>query len=154
MEDKISSGILKGRPFGGLCILLNKFTFCRYKSISCCIATENFILCKADNLLLINVYFPSGKSTTDVDRLHCVLDDVIVHVEDLPHTAAVLGGDLNCNILLNSKFSDLINLKLKSIGLQASHNYIKESNSKLYSFCVESRNAYSLIDFFFCPGCC
>lgn len=152
MDDKVKSGILRGRPFGGLCTLLNKKTFSKFQNLSCFHTRENFIIVAADNLTLINVYFPSSKSTNEREFLSLLLDDLLFQLEALHSTAMILGGDLNCNILNKNFASDLINTKLNSIELYSSYQFVKEINNKQFSFSVPKRKAFTLIDFFLLEG--
>ena len=149
MDDNLSSGILKGRPFGGLCILFNKSLFNKFNKVECLVADKNFIILKADQLLLVNVYFPSVQSSFDYDNLVVLLDNIIDICAGVVHKDIIIAGDHNCNVLSNSKVSLLINSKFNSINTVHSYNFLNEKFGKLFTFCVPNRNSYSLIDFFF-----
>ena len=69
MEDKLSSNILRGRPFGGLCTLINKKICDLFSSVICICAKPNYIIVKADNLLFIKIYFPSAVPVSSRDSL-------------------------------------------------------------------------------------
>ena len=58
MGSVVEKGILRGRPWGGLCCLVSE-SFCNlFSSVSCLACCDRFIILTLDNLMLINVYFP------------------------------------------------------------------------------------------------
>ena len=71
MTDVISKGVLKGRPFGGVGILVNSkiATDAKLK-----FSTERYIIVQLHDLVFINVYLPSCASVENwQDEMLCCL---------------------------------------------------------------------------------
>ena len=70
MDDRCSKGILKGRPFGGLCL---------FKS-------ERLICLKLGSVIIVNVYFPTFSTDVQyiaevsdlISQIEIVLNDILV----------------------------------------------------------------------------
>ena len=113
MEDAVSSGIYRGRPFGGVSIcwspdlshVITPVTNYKHKRV---VAVE---LRTADNnFLLISIYMPFYNSSR---REQCMTEtiDAISMIEllidDYPQHKVVIGGDLNTELKGNSPFDAL-----------------------------------------------
>ena len=113
MEDAVASGILRGRPFGGVSIawsphldhLIKPLSNFRHKRV---VGVE---LCTGDNnFLLICVYMPFFDSSR---RAICMADslDAITMVETMieqhPLHSIIIGGDMNCEFRGESPFDPL-----------------------------------------------
>jgi len=69
MDNNLMSDFLKGRPFGGLTILVHdKFCKIAYLLHKC----ENYIVIKFGNIIICNVYLPCN----DPDFYKCILQDI------------------------------------------------------------------------------
>ena len=62
-----SNGLMIGRPFGGVGVLIRKSLCYMFSKVSCIAATDRYIVTALDKLLLINVYMPACRSTADHD---------------------------------------------------------------------------------------
>ena len=115
MEDAVSSGIYRGRPFGGVAIcwspdlnhVIVPVTNYKHKRIAAVeIKTQN------RNILLITVYMPFFNGSS---RAQCVNEsiDVIsmikIMLSDYPDHDIVVGGDLNTELKGESPFDNLWN---------------------------------------------
>ena len=60
MRSSVESGVLYGRPFGGVCILVSK-KFLHCTEIICC--SDRFIVVGVNRPLIINVYLPCAGTT-------------------------------------------------------------------------------------------
>ena len=113
MEEAVSSGVLRGRPHGGVSIawspdldhVISPLSNYKHKRV---VAAE---LATADrNVIFISVYMPFMDSS---NRATCVAEytDAVSMVElivsDHPHHLFVLGGDLNCELTGDSPFDDV-----------------------------------------------
>ena len=67
----------------------------------------------------------------------------------MPHKEILICGDCNCNVLSDTRVSQLINNKFAALKATHSYNFLNELNNKRFTFSVSSRDAHSLIDFFF-----
>ena len=77
MNDVLAAGVLRGRPFGGLGILLHKKFYNHFSNVSCLLAEPNFIIVKLNDMLLVNIYLPSVKSVESRDSLINILDSIV-----------------------------------------------------------------------------
>ena len=95
MSNCLESGMLRGRPFGGVMILINKNLRKHAITVHC---EERFTIVKLFNYLLINVYLPC---TGTVDR-HTVCDDLLANIwswrEHYNDCECLIAGDFNTNL--------------------------------------------------------
>ena len=110
MEDAISSGILAGRPYGGVCIawspkldhLINPISNFRHKRV---VAVE--LKTQTTPVLLICIYMPFFNSS---QRAECMADtvDALTMIENLieahPSHQVIIGGDINSEMKGKSPF--------------------------------------------------
>ena len=76
MDEKQKSEILKGRPFGGMCVLFNKLFYNVFSKVDCLRSEPNYIIIKADDLLIVNIYLPSARSFVDYENVDILLDEI------------------------------------------------------------------------------
>ena len=67
MRSSVESGVLYGRPFGGVCILVSK-KLLQCTEIICC--SDRFVVVRVSKSLIINVYLP------------CVIEGILCELED------------------------------------------------------------------------
>ena len=115
MEDAISSGILRGRPFGGVSIawssklngVVKPLTNFRHKRV---VGVE--IDSETNKTLIINIYMPFFDSTK---REECMIEtiDAISMIENMidshPLHAIIIGGDFNSELKDDSPFDSFWN---------------------------------------------
>ena len=106
MRKCIESGVLYGRPYGGVCVLVKKeLQHCTH--VICC--SERYIIVSVGMSLICNVYLACRGTS---DRL-CVVDDILNDISDwmLKHVGHLflIRGDFNVDLDSNSLVSDLIN---------------------------------------------
>ena len=139
MEDAISGGIFRGRPFGGVSIAwspkLNPFikplTHFRHKRVvGVEIETEN------NKLLFISIYMPFFDASK---REECMVDtiDAIAMLETIinshPLHSYVIGGDLNCELNGNSPFDPLWSAFIEKYDLMSCDTFIPCPDTYTYS---------------------
>src|SRR6218665_220328 len=92
MENTIGRGVLRGRPFGGVAILVeNRFMHC----LNILAKLDRIIAIKVANCVFINVYFPV---------LNCVsYDDTMTELVVI--IDGILSENLGCNIVLGGDFN-------------------------------------------------
>ena len=74
MANAVGSGVLKGRPFGGVALLIDK---CFYKCTKIVVASERYVVVCVGDMLIINVYLPC--SGTDNRQFIC--DEILHEIE-------------------------------------------------------------------------
>ena len=94
MEKAISLSVLRGRPYGGVSILVhNSFS----ANVECVKCAERFGIIRIDPIILVNVYFPY-KSTESVCIINHLLQDIADIISLFPDSIFVMGGDLNTDM--------------------------------------------------------
>jgi len=88
MEDKISHGILMGRPFGGAATMVHRDLISVTTSLLC---TERVSAARVDKLLVINVYLPS-KSSDNRAITDLLLNELCVLISMNSDWSIVVGG--------------------------------------------------------------
>ena len=95
MCKSVESGILRGRPFGGVAIMINN-NLRQFTRMIC--ATERYVVVKISNYLLVNWYLPCCGT---VDRrlvIEEILTEIDMCIKDHDGCNLVLGGDFNCDL--------------------------------------------------------
>lgn len=106
MDEICMSGILKGRPFGGLAILAKRehSRFCKLVFKSARIMAITY-----KETLIINVYFPCSTTKDSRD----LLAELIGNLEEICSQTScnniIIGGDFNWDLDCNSWFAKHIN---------------------------------------------
>ena len=90
----IDSGMLRGRPYGGVMILINK-NLRPTQTIHC---AERYVVVKVRNKLLVNVYFPCQGMHDRVTLCEELLTQISSWCEQYNDCEIVFAGDLNCNL--------------------------------------------------------
>jgi Reverse transcriptase (RNA-dependent DNA polymerase) len=92
MDTVVETGVLRGRPFGGVMILA-KHSLTHFTTILC--ASERLVVIKIGNVLICNVYFPCvGTSNRDAitEKLCFEIDGWL---DRYRQCAYIVGGDFN-----------------------------------------------------------
>jgi len=144
MRKCLESGVLYGRPFGGVCVLVKKeLQHCTH--VLYC--SERYIIVGVGLSVICNVYLPcSGTS----DRL-CIVDDILNDISDCLQMHAgrlfVIGGDLNVDLDTTTAVSDLINRFVANNSFIRSDSVL-DPGAKRYTYYQDARNIQSTLDYF------
>jgi len=143
MSSRMESGLLSGRPFGGVVMLINnnlqKITRTLYSAERC-------VIVKVFNYLIVNVYLPCVGT---VDR-SLIIDDVLNNISnylaDYSDCSCLIGGDFNCDLDGISQAAELVNDF-------ASDNYFNRCDTimscpKVNTYVNTALNCSSCVDFF------
>lgn len=143
MDAAVRSSVLKGRPFGGLCILLKSqiAQIVRYSKIS-----ERYAAIIIDNYLIVNVYFPTISNDADL----CIVQSMIADIEEIivsyPGLQIVCGGDFNVNLDKLTGHSRIFASLMSDCDLISTHSIIPSNMT--YTYCHETLQRFSYIDYF------
>ena len=92
MEKKLTSGVFRGRPFGGVAILVNK-------ALACCTTlitnVDRLVIVKIGDVYVINVYLPDSSVCNREDIVSDICGQIEANVSFTADTSVVLGGDFN-----------------------------------------------------------
>ena len=105
MEQICSTNILRGRPFGGMAVVIgDNFRRCM-RTVMC---TSRIIAVLVSDILVVNVYLPC-QSVKNYKELTL---EVIANLEEICNStnfkSVIIGGDFNCNLELKSWSSEEI----------------------------------------------
>ena len=73
VDSALSKGVLYGRPFGGVAVLIRRELACHTKLISC---ADRFIIILIDDLVLCNIYMPCNSSPNYVEMYANTLAEI------------------------------------------------------------------------------
>ena len=114
MEDRVSSGVLRGRPYGGVMTLLNNNLVKLIKNVVC---SERYVILVLGDLAFVNIYLPckSGYKVDDFANLLLdVIDQISDHLNVIGTKDIVVGGDLNTDLRHASLATDTVRTSLIS----------------------------------------
>ena len=149
MEQAVSAGLLKGRPFGGVNILVHKSL---NGVVSHASPFERVVSIELCGILFMNVYMPcEDGSVAALNLVHEILANVSNIIENSDADSIVFGGDLNVDIVTKStlhatainEFLQTYKLIVNSPTDLSSGDY----SGPTYTFSHEKMNSYSTIDF-------
>jgi len=106
MDEICMSGILKGRPFGGLAILVKQE---HSKSCKLVFKSARVIAITYNETLLINIYFPCSTTKDSRDLLTELIGNLEEICSQTPCSNIIIAGDFNCDLDCNSWFARYIN---------------------------------------------
>jgi exonuclease III len=143
MDATLSSGVLSGRPFGGIAILLRD-------SIAVCtkllFSSARCIVCIVGDIIVCNVYLPCASTTSRVDICADVLSSISVCCDSISYTSAIMCGDFNCSLDYSDTFTSIINDFCSTFPLVRTDSSLDCNNR--FTFHTSDYTATSLIDHF------
>ena len=102
MDDRLSSGPLQGRPFGGLAILAHHRVAHACRSVA---INDRYLVISYGDILLCNVYLPCRGTSDRAMLVESILQDLFDLRENHTGGQCVLGGDLNVDFYDTDTFS-------------------------------------------------
>ena len=142
MEKAVSNSILRGRPFGGVAILVHN-DYLKY--VSCLHASERFVVMNFHKTLLINVYLPCSTSDSE-DIVHGILAEIGGIINLYQGYDIIFGCDFNIDLTITSNRSKMIREFINDCKMSLVSDIIKPKC--LYTYCHESMQHYSMVDHF------
>jgi len=95
MSKQVDSGILRGRPFGGVVTLINN----RLRSITetiCC--DERYSIVRVANYLIVNVYLPCVGTSDRLLICDDVFENILAWLERYSTCECIVAGDFNVDL--------------------------------------------------------
>ena len=144
MDAVSGKGILRGRPFGGVGVLVNR----RHAHKVKCLATaERYLILFVHDLIIVNLYLPVCK---DVDMYkNCMLDimsGVGLILDQYSDYPIIVAGDLNCDLVTNNSGGQILNEFMNDYNLSCCDDLF-DSVTK-YTYKHASLNHQSFVDHF------
>ena len=149
MDSKISSGCLRGRPFGGVAVLIRDTIVTNVTLVK---SASRYIILRLDDVLLINVYLPCSSCDNWEDEYADCLASIMNDISKLQFTRILFGGDLNIDFM-NKHITCSHNSVISCIEdfvktLQMKFADDKISSGSVHTFRVEATGAGSCVDHF------
>lgn len=144
MDVVSGSGILRGRPYGGVGILVSK----RYASLVKCLAkAERYIVISIGNILVVSVYFPVFKDCDNYqNNMLDILSDLGSVLEQYPNYNTVVTGDFNCDLASNNNACKLLSQFMIEHGLMNCDKWCVDFDK--YTYYHVTLGSKSFIDHF------
>ena len=142
MTDAVSTGILRGRPFGGLMCLIRKNLDKITVSLHC---SERYVIFRLGNCLIVNVYLPCVG--TDNRLLLCeeIFSSIWSICEACMPCDMIIAGDFNCNLDKDDDMATYILDFCRDHNLSRCDKLCAHSNRPTY--CNDALKHYSTIDY-------
>jgi len=95
MNSCIETGVLRGRPFGGVMTLVHK-TLTKHTQIIC--SDERFVIVVVGHLLIVNVYMPCVGTENRFLIYQEIIENIEFWLDKHPDKQVIIGGDFNVNL--------------------------------------------------------
>ena len=144
MCSAVESGILYGRPFGGVAILVSK-QLVSYAQLV--FASDRYVIATVGDMLVVNVYLPcvgTDNRLFIVEETLCSISDWLSKYTDRP---VLLGGDFNVDLDKTNPVSDLINNFCVDNSFHRC-DLLQATGSKRCTYFNEAMGYGSTIDYF------
>lgn len=92
MSRHVQEGMLSGRPFGGVAILIKNNLRKVVKTVHC---DNRYVIVRVASWLFINVYLPCAGSPNRLLTCEDIMNDIWSWCEQLRHCHILLAGDFN-----------------------------------------------------------
>ena len=148
MENVVSKSVLKGRPFGGVSVLVHNDLL---QNVNCIHASEKFVIITYFNTIFINVYFPCSSTCCSDQILSGILAEVSNIVSLYDGFNIIFGGDLNIDLSANLNRAKPIQEFIDNFNLVITAD-VCLPNCK-YTYCHEQLQNFSTIDYLIVSKC-
>lgn len=142
MDKILNAGILRGRPFGGIAVLLHN-KIAKYSHLIT--KQERFIIVRIARSLLVNVYLPCNDDDLFDDTLACIANAIN---DQCDFDTVVLGGDFNMEFNNSHRLWNSLNAFLSDVNLVITDDCILDDGLPTYSYFHRALNHMSFIDHF------
>ena len=142
MSNVVESGILRGRPFGGVITLisneLRRFT----ETVVC---DERYVIVKIAKFLIINVYLPCHGTTNRLSICEDLVNDISSWCHQFQDCKYIVSGDFNCDLDGADPVAKCLNSFSAALSLRRCDKLFQSNIS--YTYANLSLNQYSYIDY-------
>ena len=144
MSECVSSGILRGRPFGGVITLIDNDLRAVTRTIH---SSERYSIVKVNNYIIINIYLPCVG--TDNRPLICqdIFNDIWSWREQYSDCECIIAGDFNVNLDLDDSIARQINSFC--LGHDLIRCDIQCHQAPMATYVSDALNQESTIDYMF-----
>ena len=142
MAGQLESGMLRGRPYGGVMTLIKTDLRKMTTTIYC---DERFVIVKILNCLFINVYLPCVGSSDRSVICNDVLDNILSWMSRYQGCECVIAGDFNVNLDGNDALTLRINSLMNDCSLARCDDIVP--SQKVNTYVNHSLKQESCIDY-------
>lgn len=151
MASAVESGMLTGRPFGGVMCLIKTRLRARSRVIHC---TEKFAIISVDNYIIVNVYMPCSGTANRFNLYNDIMCEICVTIDNFNNCNLIFAGDLNVDLDTNDPCSNILKSFFKKYNLcrgdvlflrDKKPTYVNESLQ--HSSCIDYMLSSSAADF-------
>lgn len=146
MRSAVESGLLYGRPYGGVAVLVNN-KLARCTEILC--SVDRYIILSLGNTLIVNLYLPCAGTADRMDNIENIIFDVSEWIQKYNDRIVIIGGDFNTDLDKRNPASDFLNNFAREHALHRCTNR-KRLGEKRFTFFNDTQGTQSEIDFFLC----
>jgi hypothetical protein len=143
MCSAVESGIIRGRPFGGVMTLVHNDIRNITETV---FSSERCIIISVYDVIIINVYLPCVGTTDRLLIIESIFYEISEYVDQYSCSEIIIGGDFNCDLDVCEPASNAVNSFIQEYKLQRcdiARNYPKTS-----TYCNLALNCSSCIDYF------
>jgi len=144
MDQVISHGCLRGRPFVGVAIYVKQNLALCTNLIK---ATDRYIIILVKDIVVVNVYLPCGNDDSVQECYMDCLANITNDISELDFRQLIFGGDLNIDFNTGHAMKDYLLNFPSDIGIVFVDDKLDSELSKS-TFRVDSTGAASCIDHF------
>jgi len=106
IRSSVESGVLRGRPFGGVMALVNK-RLQNYTELVC--AADRYVIFTVADLSFISVYFPCAGTADRLFVCENIFSDLWSFLRKFSGHMVIIGGDCNVDLDASNQVSDSFN---------------------------------------------
>jgi len=104
LSSCISRGLMRGRPYGGVAILVRSEMALKCQLVCC---SDRYVIVKWRDALLVCVYMPCKGTTNYEDSYRDTIADITAVIHDNVHRWLICGGDLNLDFAFSGPMHDV-----------------------------------------------
>ena len=144
MSDAVGSGVLKGRPFGGVALLIDK-SFNKCTKIV--VASERYVIVCVGDIVVINAYFPCSGTENRQLISDEILQEISLNISSYSEHKLLFCGDFNVDLDSNSDISCALNNFITANNMDRCDRDYRLKHKDCRTFYNESTKAGSFIDY-------
>ena len=142
MSNVVESGILRGRPFGGVITLISNELRRVTETVVC---DERYVIVKIANFLIINVYLPCHGTANRLSICEDLVNDISSWCHQFQDCKYIVAGDFNCDLDGADPVAQCLNSFSAAFSLRRCDKLFPSNIS--YTYVNLSLNQYSYIDY-------
>ena len=142
MRKTVESGMLRGRPFGGVMMLIKDHLRNHTETVKC---DDRYTIVRIGNLLIVNVYLPCCGTEDRVNICKDMLLEIEYWLQYFNWCHYVIAGDFNCTLDGTDPVADLVTLFIDECSLVRCDKLVQ--SDKQFTYFNETLNQYSYIDY-------